>query len=255
MPKEPTSPVDASGDEENRRVEIYSTDNRITAPITSFDTVTVIKTPNIILMPKVQSPLGIDSCKIIISQEKNNIKQQKEIELDNKLSNITINLSDTSFVNFLSGSTLHYMLEAQDKVGQTVSSAQKQITIERITVASKRENTISDTDYEYYSLILFEFASRTLDAKHNEVVKYIRTRVKENSKVVVTGYTDIIGQPEVNKRIATERATSTAKRLGIPNVDIRGIGADELLYSNEFPEGRFYCRTVTITIETPVANN
>lgn len=236
------------------RVEIYSSDRRITDPITSFDTMSVIKTPSITFTPEVQSTLGIANGKLIIAQERNNASQQKTVELNDKLSPLTIDFNEATFKNYITGKALYYTLEVQDKIGQTVSSAKKQINIDRITVASKRENTLSDTDYEYYSLILFNFAAHSLDAKHNEVVNYIKTRIKDNSKVVVTGYTDIIGQPEVNKRIATERATVTAKRLGTADIEIKGVGADELLYSNEFPEGRFYCRTVTITIETPIKN-
>jgi hypothetical protein len=35
-------------------------------------------------------------------------------------------------------------------------------------------------------------------------------------------------------------------------VHFEGMGERELIYNNELPEGRFYCRTVTITVETPI---
>ncbi|MPN13057.1 hypothetical protein SDC9_160377 [bioreactor metagenome] len=120
-------------------------------------------------------------------------------------------------------------------------------------MASKRSEQQSiDKEYEYYSLILFDFASRNLDDKHNRVIDFIKSRVKSNSIVIISGYTDSIGQYEVNKKIAVERAKAAAKRLKFDNIEIRGVGKDDLLYDNTFPEGRFYCRTVTISIETPI---
>jgi hypothetical protein len=31
-----------------------------------------------------------------------------------------------------------------------------------------------------------------------------------------------------------------------------GVGNAELLFNNDIPEGRFYCRTVNIVVKTPV---
>jgi outer membrane protein OmpA-like peptidoglycan-associated protein len=63
-----------------------------------------------------------------------------------------------------------------------------------------------------------------------------------------------MGNEKLNKRIATQRAMAVAKHLDIPDTQIIGIGQENLLYDNTLPEGRFYCRTVRITIETPIEN-
>ena len=70
--------------------------------------------------------------------------------------------------------------------------------------------------------------------------------------VTISGYTDALGDEIVNEKIALERAKAVSQRLQIRNAIVRGIGEKEILYDNNLPEGRFYCRTVTITIETPI---
>jgi outer membrane protein OmpA-like peptidoglycan-associated protein len=136
-----------------------------------------------------------------------------------------------------------------------MSSPLKTIDVNRVTVEAKKSGNIADTNYEYYSLILFDFNSTNLGDRNDNVIDYIKTRIKPDSKTIISGYTDIIGLAEANKKLATERASISAKRLGIENVELRGIGTDELLYDNKYPEGRFYCRTVTIHIATPITND
>ncbi|MEI6089253.1 MAG: hypothetical protein WCR42_02265 [bacterium] len=34
--------------------------------------------------------------------------------------------------------------------------------------------------------------------------------------------------------------------------NVQGVGEDTLLYNNDVPEGRFYCRTVQIVVKTPI---
>jgi len=251
LPKDPTRPTEGSGDEENRRVEIISNDSRITEAILSFDTITVIKTPNVKFIPSVTSSFGVSDTKLTF--KKNNIVLIEKsfdadlsptyVEVTNAMINRNVNLP---FI---------YQLTAIDKMGQEVSSEIKKINTNIMTIGSKKSGNYADTSYEYYSLILFEFNSASLGVRNNKVIDYIKTRINPSSKIIISGYTDIIGMPEANKRLATERATISAKRLGVPDVELRGIGTDELLYDNTYPEGRFYCRTVTIYIATPIIND
>ena len=55
---------------------------------------------------------------------------------------------------------------------------------------------------------------------------------------------------KINKRIATARAEAVYNRLNMKNAQYEGIGEDQLLYDNGLPEGRFYCRTVRIEVES-----
>jgi outer membrane protein OmpA-like peptidoglycan-associated protein len=84
------------------------------------------------------------------------------------------------------------------------------------------------------------------------VVDFIKDRSNDKSQIYVRGYTDAMGDDDVNKRLSQRRAKSVADRLKLKNAIVEGIGEDLLLYSNDTPEGRFYCRTVQIIIETPI---
>jgi outer membrane protein OmpA-like peptidoglycan-associated protein len=254
LPKEPTKQTDPMGDEENRRVEIYSSDARITEPLLSFDTISVMKNVEIEFIPQVESQYGLSNMSIEALLNDSEPFSCVGSDINKKcVWNLADKLKARDKQNKIT-----YSITAIDKLGQNISSEEKNVPIKRITVASKRNgNNVTDKEFEYYSLILFDFASRSLDAKHNKVISFINTRVKPTSKIVVSGYTDIIGLPEINQRIATERAFATAEKLNIAgssNIEIIGVGNDKLLYDNNYPEGRFYCRTVTISIETPIEN-
>ena len=255
LPKDPTRASEgiSIGEAENRRVEIYSSDNRITESILSFDTVSVLKNDKIHFTPDIQSSFGIENWKLTVGKENTEVQSWSDIGI---LPDVIIWNPESKINLFSKLKDLDFDLVVSDKMGQSAKSQVKSLPIKKITIASKRaENIIDDKDLEYYSLILFDFGSRSLEAKHNKVVDFVRTRIKPNSKVVISGYTDIIGQAEVNKKIAADRARAVAARLNFRNVEIRGIGKDELLYDNSYPEGRFYCRTVTISIETPITEN
>jgi outer membrane protein OmpA-like peptidoglycan-associated protein len=119
----------------------------------------------------------------------------------------------------------------------------------------KRRSGQSDKEYEYYSLILFDYGKSDLGFEHKKVVDFVKGRLSEGSKLLIYGYTDSMGEEEVNLKLSDKRAKSVLKRLEISeNINYEGKGESELLYDNSLPEGRFYCRTVTIDIETPIKN-
>ncbi len=249
LPKEPTRSTEQDADAENRRVEILSSDSKIIESILSFDTVRVVKNTQIIFQPTAQSTFGIQNWNVNISQNNDAIANwsgEKELPKE-----IEWNISNDNY-HSNSEHNLKYYLEVSDAIGQTKKSQESTINLKRITVDSKRREMHSDMEYEYYSLILFDFGSKKLESEHKQVVDFIKSRVKSNSHVIISGYTDYIGDEEMNKSIATARAKSVAQRLNLENAEVRGIGESELLYDNATPEGRFYCRTVTIVIETPV---
>ncbi|HRS01430.1 MAG TPA: OmpA family protein [Bacteroidota bacterium] len=101
--------------------------------------------------------------------------------------------------------------------------------------------------------MLFDFAKSDLNKEHRKVVDFVKSRITDESKVTIYGFTDNIGEENINKKISEKRARAVLKRLNIDNnVVVEGKGESELIYDNSTPEGRFYCRTVTINIETPI---
>jgi outer membrane protein OmpA-like peptidoglycan-associated protein len=63
-----------------------------------------------------------------------------------------------------------------------------------------------------------------------------------------------MGEADYNQKLSERRAASVHDLLRefLPNAAIRseGVGESQLLFDNTLPEGRFYCRTVQILVET-----
>jgi outer membrane protein OmpA-like peptidoglycan-associated protein len=253
LPKEASREDEKEGIEENRRVEILSDDWSITEPVITVDTVRKISKSTIRFLPDGNADAGILSWNLK-AKEKN--KELISFEGIGKLPtqlNWEIKDDDTSSPS--RGGKIEYSFSITDSLGQTVATTPKQLSVEQLTIDMKRIEMIADREFEYYSLILFDFGSSKLGDEHKKVLDFVKSRITDKSIVTITGYTDKIGDEEVNLKLSTERAKSASTKLKIPNAIVKGVGESELLYDNTLPEGRFYCRTVKITIETPVEHN
>lgn len=108
--------------------------------------------------------------------------------------------------------------------------------------------------------VIYEFNdSRSIAAYEKYLTEIVAPKIPENSKVIINGYTDIIGDQFNNQRISLarandvkailEKAMSYTRRKGVQFV-VNGYGENETLapFSNKLPEGRFYNRSVIIDI-------
>ncbi|MCX7737116.1 MAG: OmpA family protein [Candidatus Kapabacteria bacterium] len=252
LPKEPANNNEEGGPEENRRVEILSDDWRILEPVITGDTLRKISETIIRFLPKIKADAGLNEWTIDVKQnQKSLIRFFGEKEAD-KI-DWFINQKDTAAPK--KGGFVEVSLKAKDKLGQEVKTEPKKIPIEQLTIDRKRLERIADKEFEYYSLILFDYGKSDLGKENRSVLDFVKSRVSDKSIVTITGYTDSIGDEETNLKLSEARAKAAAKRLNIPNAKVFGVGESVLLYDNTLPEGRFYCRTVKITIETPVQEN
>lgn len=248
-------PIEASksdtlpGQEENRRVEILSSDESIVKPVMTIDTLRVLSDTDIKFLADVDSEVGINEWIFEAKQDGNILFQkigngQPDSELLWDLRNNKKNMPRTA-------SPIEYKLSVMDSVGQK-GFAEKSLPINKLTVNTKRENRTDDKEFEYYSLILFSYGKSSLEQEHREVVDFVKNRITDKAKVYVYGYSDSMGEEDINKKISERRAKSVANRLRLRDAEVKGLGEETLLYDNNLPEGRFYCRTVQITVETPV---
>lgn len=249
LPKDNSKVDDPLGMQENRRVEIIPDDVSIIEPVFTVDTMRVLSTAEIRFIPKVISEAGVAKYSFVLKQKDNELLK---IEDSGKLpNNFSWKISSKNFPK--NEADFAYSLTVMDSVGQTLSSSIKRIPITRKSIDMKRRTGQSDKEFEYYSLILFDYGKSELGTEHRKVVDFIKQRISPESKIFIYGYTDSIGDEEVNKKISDKRAVAVLKRLNINSqVIVEGKGESELLYDNNTPEGRFYCRTVTINIETPI---
>ena len=111
--------------------------------------------------------------------------------------------------------------------------------------------------------IIFEFDdSRSITIYEKYLTNVVTPKIPIGGKVILRGYTDIIGDFDHNQRLSLARAFDVKKimeaclaKAGRTDVtfDVAGYGEDEKSspFENKFAEERFYNRTVIIDIEQP----
>ncbi len=254
LPKQYSRSDTITGLEENRRVEInVSTD--LAGSVLTVDTLRQISKTTIRFIPEVKAEAGLDSWNFSLKQGNREILSKNG---NSDLPNFIDWVFETGDPNApKDGGEIFYDIEVNDKIGQRVKSKTKKLKVEQLTVDRKRLERRKDKEYEYYGLILFPYGGADLGEEHRKVVDIVKDRIKENpnidnTQVKIYGFTDMVGDDRINKRIANARAEAVYRRLNIRNAYYEGVGKDKILYDNSLPEGRFYCRTVQIEVETTV---
>ncbi|MBL7997261.1 MAG: OmpA family protein [Candidatus Kapabacteria bacterium] len=226
---------------ENRRVEITSTDDAITAPVTVRDTVQNISPKRVRFYPVLSPVRPLASWDLRTAKDGESIARGgatlgERIEHDIRMTMLTNSNEFTP--------TLTATLASTDNV----LSAEKRYRIERIPLEQRLRESRTDIARENYGLIIFDFGKSELNANHKRIVSMVRRRAAEADAVRIEGFTDEIGDAQFNTQLAFERATAVANDLGIENATVHAAGESSRI-SNTTPEGRFYNRTVSITIE------
>jgi len=246
LPSTPSNIGDAEGQAENRRVEITSDNESILDPIVTHDIERHVIPGTIRFLPSIISEAGIKAWTLTITHD------QKTVRTFSGSSEVDPDI-DWNFANDLPSSTgsVSYKLIASDFAGQQEESAIGSIDINEITVHKKRLEHTEDKVISRFDLILFDFDSPILGHRNDRIVeRYIHPEMKAQAKVHIAGYTDRIGDETHNAKLSLQRAQNVAKTLHIVPNQIEGKGEDSPLQSNESPEGRFYNRTVEVTVET-----
>jgi len=245
IPPEPTNTKNDSGFADNRRVELLSDYKEILAPINNQR----------YLEPKMMNPPVIT-----INTAGSTSKGIKYWELKGTQGGkLIFNRSGSGFAELINDTIdtdkfkllftskpIIFELKLTDSEGQS-------------TTAQKELNVIADTvkyELQRLSLILFGVSSHQLSDKGKQDITDFLKKVQPESKLTITGYTDILGNFNQNKTISVNRAKNTAdfiKKIN-PELDIEDIKG---VASLEFPPGinsylspieRFLSRTVFIEV-------
>lgn len=254
LPEVPSNPDDPDGQAENRRVEIRSTVPSIVAPIATHDTLRMTNPPSLRFRPRAAADEGIESWTIVASQ------QGRELRAFSGTGSVPPSvdweMADDQSSIPRSDSPLDFRLIVTDAEGNTFSSDLGSIAIEQITIRKKREEKIDDREFRRVSLTLFDFGESRLGVENERLLDGISEQIVPGSKLEIVGHTDRIGNATFNQSLSEDRARSVAEYLDAdrPEISSRilGVGEENLLYDNDLPEGRFYCRTVNVRIDVPV---
>ncbi|MCX6153421.1 MAG: OmpA family protein [Candidatus Kapabacteria bacterium] len=281
-PKKPSKPGrekdDLEAAEENRRVEIIPDPefSAIIDPIITRDTIIKQLISEVYFHPITKTNSGINNWKLDVFHNDMIYKTYSgmgEIPAD-------INFHIDNGINEIihNPNPFKYILNCSDNKNLTCSCG-GEIPVKVV---------LKDSSLERYSLILFEFNSYEIKSKNEEIANIIRRACKNGAKMSIIGYTDKVGDETSNLLLSKRRALGTASKLFSTNlfestdmpitdnsttniIPIRNIKYDidnitkslifsangfgekpPLLYDNSTPEGRFYCRTVTVDVWNPL---
>src|SRR3989339_32995 len=249
LPESASNNTTEDGMQENRRVEILSDSYQILEPVVTNDTITKVNPPVIRFYNNVKTANGIDNWKLQVYEESSLTKSFSGRDSVPAKLDWLIDKEKTGIPKTYE--KLNFTLDVTDKSGKSQTAKSDLIQLDQITLKKKQENKSGDKRIDYYSLILFQFNSAELSPANTQISQYIKGNLKENSKILISGYSDRMGDEAHNLDLSEQRAKNLGKTLGSKNIYIRAVGANDLLYDNELPEGRFYCRTVVVEVETP----
>lgn len=236
------------GNAENRRVEMYSSDNAILDVVKAKDTLRKADPPSLRFMTNYSGTENYDRWKVIVSQ---NGKQLKQYSGEGTIpSHIDWNLEQeqTSVPRF--DSPLDYKLVVM-KDGES-SEVSSQLPMNMIKLSEKLVNKVDDKRIDKFNLILFDFNSAEISGRNEDIISLIKSKIEDSSTIRIKGYTDRMGDEQLNENLSEKRATSASNALNNSKAKSKGYGEKIELYNNDLPEGRMYNRTVEIIVETPV---
>lgn len=147
--------------------------------------------------------------------------------------------------------------------GKECRSPEIQIPVLIVSNEVKRNEKLVDRTIDRYSLVLFKFNSPEAGPLNDRILReYIYSDIRQGAQIEVIGHTDVVGLEDVNKRLSDARAATVTNGIRknvksslVSSLEGKGVGEDSPLYSNDLPEGRFYNRTVQVTIITPTNPN
>ncbi len=249
-PSKPSDTTVVDGVIENRRVEIYSDTWEILEPVITHDTLRLVQSPDVRFRLSAVATEGVSRWTLNVNQSGQLLKQFTGLGavppmIDWQLKDGAQDLPTTS-------EPITYQLIVHDSIGTQYATNVDSLPVDLISLLKKRRNRIADKEIGNYSLILFDFDRGDLNTSNQRIGGFIKSQINPTSSVTITGYTDRIGLTDHNQRLSEWRATSTANALNVPTSQASGFGETRLLYTNELPEGRFYCRTVNVYVETPI---
>lgn len=248
LPDLPGNTEHTDGQEENRRAEIFSSDLDLLKPVYLKDIRKTANPPLVDIKPTIILKKGYKEYKIEVSQSGAILRSFSGDEAPESIvwdiEQEPIPALETPVV---------IKLKAIDNDGSE-HFAETRINIRQLTITKKRYEYKDDKRLERYSLILFDYNRADLNQRQQQILRELKSRINPSATVTITGFTDRTGDAEYNRQLAQKRIAEAQKILQFPTQKLKteAVGSARLLFDNDTPQGRNYCRTVQLLIETPV---
>ncbi|CAN5389122.1 hypothetical protein BH10BAC6_BH10BAC6_03600 [soil metagenome] len=247
----------ADGRAENKRVEIVATHEDILAPVRQRAVQREIDPAIVNLKPTIAHPERIaawstnvrDNAGSSLYASNGTGVPSSSIAWSPTVSDIVRTLGAAN------DASLRFELTASTPEGNQVRGGGT-VPVHRF-VRSTRFNgeVVRDSVIERFGLIFFDFDSPQINERQNSILELVRSRIRTNSSLRVTGLTDRIGSVSYNTSLSQRRAESVLESIReriVPD-HVSAVGAGPMLiHDNDLPEGRCYNRTVLVEVATPV---
>jgi outer membrane protein OmpA-like peptidoglycan-associated protein len=251
VPTFPSSLKESAGSEENRRVEISSNDESIMAPIVHEQFKEYEITPKALPFSasvRTFAPAKDWTFRITAGAEEIHTmtgKGEPPQTLSWKLDNAT-------------AERIARKVQSKENFKCELSVKDETNTVGKTGIELPVEKTIFPFELSRLSLVVFDFDKADITPVNQKMVRsFVAKNIQQNSTVAITGTTDAMGELDHNKELSTSRAFSVHELIKKENpvaeiTKVQGNGPNESPEMNNTPEGRYYCRTVTVQVQTPL---
>jgi outer membrane protein OmpA-like peptidoglycan-associated protein len=251
-PTIPSSQRDTAGISENRRVEIIANDESLLSPVVHAQFKEYAITPESVpFAMSVRAHDPISSWKLAVKANNNQ------------------DVYNTSGSG-VPPTVIAWKLDqnAAEKLAQNVTGSEKlqcrfDVTDNHNITGSSNTDLPATKETNPYeisrlSLVVFDFDKSDINSTNKKMVsEFVAKTIHDGSTVSITGTTDAMGELDHNKELSTSRAFAVHKLIkeenGVAEITkVEGIGPTYSPEMNSTPEGRYYCRTVTVQVQTPL---
>jgi outer membrane protein OmpA-like peptidoglycan-associated protein len=246
-PESPTTSQADEGYEENRRVEIDSDDDELLAPMlrTRYIEITEVAPPSIETDISGSTKQNITSWKITGEYNRKKFMGEAGTAAPRNLSH-SFSEEESRLMQNGEPSSLEVSYSLTDANGlsdeQTLDIPVKRDTIRQAV--------------ERLSLMHFEVLKDKLNRSAKAAIKKFVKDLDNDATISVVGYSDNLGEQDLNNRLATGRANAVTEYIKSikPSAKIirnEGVGSSRFppgISSHSLPESRFLSRTVQIEI-------
>jgi len=241
------------GDEENRRVELWSDDDRVISPLTLSGLQRQVSVPKVRFYMHSSADSLIAKWRLDAKRNGNVINTIGGDGPMPPMYEMSLAALGDSLIK--GTGTVQFTLTVQDSSGRK-SADNASVKVDALTLKQKREQHIADKQVNKYRLFLFDFDQANLTAKNKAVISIINQEIKPTSTVTVFGFADRSGEAKHNLELSDDRAKIVADFIRAhsnpANIQSEGKGIDPTMFDNDLPEGRFFSRTVFVQVETPI---
>lgn len=250
-PSNPSRESYTEGAAENRRVELSSADETLLGPIvhTRFNEYVPVQAQHD-FSTSIRNPERAEQWNLRVEHDGKQIGLRTGKLLPPETLTFNLNQEMTNQLGPVAGSL--------DTLVATLEVEQVDREPARAVAEFPLRKTVSNYEVSRLSLIVFDYDKSDISDQNREMMqRVVASAAGPGSTARIVGTTDKLGERDHNMTLSQDRAESVERfvRSIAPSLtiqEVKGIGPDQLPYDNSIPEGRFYCRTVSLQITTPL---